>query len=173
MTPMKPTKTPDIETLALLAAIVGQGMSKCPHEAVDYAWKLWEESEQVVEHGYAARALTRGDETFTFGKSWEGRIPKKFPGRLDDFLRLIVKARTPADSTKRLRDFFSEKSATDDMPDPGAAAAARIQKIKDGDKAGGYFTSTMWRSLAVLYEFWWQKQKSNKARVSAKKRRKN
>ena len=35
--------------------------------------------------------------------------PKQFPATLKDFLRLIVKAKTPADCTARLRRFFCER----------------------------------------------------------------
>lgn len=35
--------------------------------------------------------------------------PKIFPGDLDEFLRLIVRAKTPADDTKRFRDFLRWK----------------------------------------------------------------
>ena len=59
-------------------------------EAVDYAWELWEESQEVLQYGNpAVRALRKPD---PIEQHWKqtGRFPKRFPVKLDDFLRLML-----------------------------------------------------------------------------------
>jgi hypothetical protein len=85
-----PMERPDINTLAMLAAIASQGTAKTPAEAVDYAWDLWEESKEVLKYGNpAVRALRKPDPIKEHWKE-QGRFPKRFPVKLDDFLRLML-----------------------------------------------------------------------------------
>jgi len=87
---MKPMAYPDIKTLSMLAAIVSQGTTKTPSEAVHYAWKLWEESKEVLQYGGPfVRDLRKPDPKEQHWKQ-TGRFPKRFPVKLDDFLRLML-----------------------------------------------------------------------------------
>jgi hypothetical protein len=164
-----PMERPDIKTLATLAAIVGQGMNMRPGEAVDYAWELWYESERVLH--YAPTSRTARELWRAFNESKNRPLPKEYPvpGKLKDFLRLTVKAKTPADATKRLRDYFRYEATQEGKTNPEGEAVARIQEIKDADQKGGYFTMRRWRSLNGSYFLWWWQQKRVKARQSASK----
>jgi len=169
---MKPIKAPDTKTLAVLAAIVGLGSKKRPHESVQYAWELWCESESLVRRGEidASWAIERvGDHLPDIKRpEWKDRLPKRFPATLDDFLRLIVKAKTPADSHKRLKDYFHDVCAETGSKDPEGDAVKSIEFIKDLDKKGGRFKRRAWVLEARSYDAWWRSKKSGKARESAK-----
>jgi hypothetical protein len=166
---MPSTSYPSQFELALLAAIVAQGNKK-PLDAMCYAWDLWEEAGAALEYGGPAAASLLKPPDAEIRKHWQakGEAPEKFPATLRDFLRLIVRARTPADSMKRLRDWFRHENATHQAPE----AADRITQIKAADQQGGYFTRfDDWRALAVGYKHWWSGQKSLKASQSAKKKK--
>jgi len=92
------------------------------------------------------------------------------PATLDEFLSKIVKAKTPADGSKRFRDFLCSVCFSDDG-DPLSKAADQIQRIKEADRQAGYFTQTRWEIMGGSYLEWWKNQKSSKARESAKKRK--
>ncbi|MEJ0089042.1 MAG: hypothetical protein WDM80_04715 [Limisphaerales bacterium] len=170
------------EELAKLAAVVSHG--KTPTEAVTYALELCRESMKALNRialeeggvpgfGFNPHSLDATLErirNFESGKT----VPKpdRFPAKLSDFFDRIVKAKTPADNTKRLRDFFCQVSFSDDV-EPESKAAEFIQRIKsDDDNQEGFFTETKWEQMAARYLEWWKKQKSSKARESAKKRKK-
>jgi len=119
---------------------------------------------------------------------WPADLPKpdKFPATLKDFFSLIVKAKTPADCMTRFRQFLREKmqhetDARDahwDVPrnrftnaERDTWAVSQIVAINDGDKKVGYFTQEIWLGMASAYKYWWNNEKSIKARESAKKRK--
>lgn len=169
---MKPITRPTQFELAMLAATVARGEEE-PLATVDYAWKLWCDSGEVLQcDGTATLFLERAVNDPSVRKSWSdaGKMPRKFPATLDDFLRLIVRARTPADSMKRLRDFFRYQQAKN--PDLHRDPVDRIAKMKVRDKEEGYFADfKRWQSGACVYEIWWDSQKSSKASDSASKRK--
>ena len=97
-------------------------------------------------------------------------MPQMFPATLNDFLNLIVRAKTPADSMKRLRDFILYEQA--ENPDLYRDPADIIAEMKAQDQEGGCFANfETWHSLASGYANWWNSQKSRKARESASKRK--
>src|SRR5207249_4659948 len=112
---------------------------------------------------------------------WKKTLPKPdgFPATLNHFLLRIVKAKTPSDAIKRLRDFFraqydafpNARSASECDQQASAFAANMIQKIKDGDKTGGYFTESKWLALGGCYLDWWKSQKSAIAKENVRKRK--
>jgi len=169
---MKPITRPTQFELAMLAATVTRG-EKEPLAAVDYAWNLWCDSGEVLQRdGTAALFLERGVNNPAVRKSWRdaGFMPQQFPATLNDFLRLIVRAKTPADSMKRLRDFYQYEQTK--YPDLYRDPANRIAEMKASDREGGYFADfKSWQSRACVYEIWWNNQKSCKARESASKRK--
>jgi hypothetical protein len=93
------------ETLALIAANVAKGGSLKPAEAVGYAAALYDEAQAKLEHAMKLRGAYARE-----AEAW-GTIPQpeSFPASLDDFLRLVVHAKTPADATKRFRDFLRDR----------------------------------------------------------------
>jgi hypothetical protein len=108
--------------------------------------------------------------------------PKHYPATLKLFLTRIVKAKTPADGMARFRRFLGVKAGRDShwlAGNPITAdereewAISQIQEIKDGDKNGGYFSEDIWLAMGSAYIYWWQDQKSAKARESAKKSKKS
>ena len=164
------------EGLAKLAAAVSNG--KSPAEAVAYALELCSESAQALDRialeevGVTSGGVNPLSTDSTLERlakldDWKRTVPKpeKFPASLGDFLRLVVHAKTTADSTKRLRDFYCQHSFEKDK-DPQARAAAQIQRIKDGDEQGGFFTDTKWEMLGGNYLEWWKHQKSTSASKS-------
>jgi hypothetical protein len=111
---------------------------------------------------------------------WPSGLPKPnhFPATRKDFLAVIIKAKTPADSMARFRRFlgasagrnshwFADKPITVDERE--AWAISQIQAINDGDKKVGYFTVDIWLAMGSAYIYWWQDQKSAKARESVNK----
>jgi len=101
---------PTQETLALMAAIVGRHINKEPALAVDYAFRLWESAgeeliEKLIEKQEEASWLQFCLELDQ--KPYEGiKRPSKWPAPFAHFLELVVRCRTPADGTKRFRDFL-------------------------------------------------------------------
>ncbi|PYJ78630.1 MAG: hypothetical protein DME22_26695, partial [Verrucomicrobia bacterium] len=91
--------------LALIAANVARGGSLKPREAIAYAAELYDEACARLEHAMKLQdAYTREASMFA-----DIPHPEKFPASFDDFLRLIVRAKTPADATKRFRDFLRDR----------------------------------------------------------------
>jgi len=171
------------EGLANLAAAVSHG--KSPAKAVAYALELCRESVKALnrialeEVGVTTDGVNLLSHDSTMERlakieNWKKIVPKpdKFPATLDDFFRLVVKAKTTADSMKRLRDFYRQSSFEKDK-DPQSRAANQIQHIKDGDDLGGFFTETKWELLAGNYLEWWKRKKSTVASISARQRKKN
>jgi hypothetical protein len=191
---MKLTRPPDYTELARLAAAVSHGRK--PAKAVAYALQLWQESQDaservaVEEFGITVSGLPDIDFNLTMNRlnvlgawqevwqRWEKTVPKpdRFPAKLDAFLHLIVKAKTP-DCDKRFRDFMRDlRSEAGSLPNGKEAAdvdslvSSDLQKIKNADKREGYFTERRWLVTAVRYLEWWKVQKSKKARESARNR---
>lgn len=104
--------------------------------------------------------------------------PKCFPATLKHFLGLVVKAKTPADSTARLRQFLTARGeqnshwVTPQKPqaERAAWAAAVLAEIKAQDAKGGHFTELLWLQMGSEYLRWWKCQKSISAQKSAKSR---
>lgn len=107
----------------------------------------------------------------------EGKPSQEPYATLDDFLKKIVKARTPADSMKQFRDFaewyapqmckprLSENRKELEMPlDPTYTAE---QLLKDLKKVG-FKSEISWNRFKEQYQHWWKHQKSLK-RASAGK----
>jgi hypothetical protein len=170
------------EELAKLAAAVSHG--KKPAKAVAYALELCRESVRALDRiardeggvpglGFNPFSTDATLERLEKLESWKKAVPKPetLPATLDDFFDKIVKAKTPADNYKRLRDFFCQVTFASDN-DPQSKAVEVIQRIKDRDKQTGFFTQTIWEIMGGRYLEWWKNQKSSKARESAKKRKK-
>src|SRR5437016_1872330 len=96
---------PSPETLALIGANVARGGSLKAREAVTYAAELYDEACARLEHA------TKLQDAYSREAAMFAGIPhpEKFPAPFDDFLRLIVRAKTPADATKRFRDFLRDR----------------------------------------------------------------
>lgn len=152
---------------------------KNPTKAVEHALGVWHEAGKILaakEHALVRQGVAHVP------------LPKKgFPATLADFLRVVVGAKTPADATKRLRDFYRETlcdHTTSPLPhkpysaedhdrdggptvDPEQWAATAIQ----GWKECGFRTEHEWLELAQHYLTWWTDQVSKKNSTSAKQRR--
>jgi len=170
------------EELAKLAAAVSPG--KSPAEAVAYAVELCRESVEAVNRIALEEGAPPGLGFYPFItdstvdriqklENWKkiAPMPEALPATIADFFDLIVKAKTPSDCTKRMRDFFSQVYFGNDN-DPQSRAAAQIQRIKQGDQQGGYFTQTRWEIMGGCYCEWWKGEKSRKAGQSARQRKK-
>jgi hypothetical protein len=111
-------------------------------------------------------------------KALRPSVARKISGNAQSFFRLIVNAKTPADSMSRLRQFLREKMRHEARPrdahwdiprkqftedERDAWATSQIQAINNGDKNGGYFTKEIWLGMGSAYRYWWAKQKSIKA----------
>ena len=92
---------PSPETLAMIAAALAKGLTEKPATAIQYASDLYDAACARLE--MKSRYLTaRKNEIEAMS---DIPRPKKFPATLNEFLSLIVSARTPADSMKRFRDY--------------------------------------------------------------------
>jgi hypothetical protein len=101
--PQHPARaTPTPETLAMIAATLGKGATEQPATAIGYATKLYDAACEHLESKarYSTAKQAEVDSMATIPQPENG-----FPALFADFLRLIVKAKTPADSTKRFRDY--------------------------------------------------------------------
>lgn len=76
-----------------LAMIAAATQRKNPADAVQHALALWQESGNALE-------------AFKWREFGAIPLPAKFPATLQDFHRLIVKGKTPADKEKSFRDFL-------------------------------------------------------------------
>jgi len=93
------------ETLALIAANVASGTNLKPAEAVGYAAALYDEARAKLE-----QAMKLGAAYVREAEAWAAiQHPENFPAPLDDFLRLIVHAKTPALGKKRYCDFLRDR----------------------------------------------------------------
>lgn len=105
---------PTQEMLALMAATVRRDNHVEPALAVDYAFRLWESAgEKLIEKQQAASWLQSCLELEQ--EDYEGiQHPSKWPARFAHFLKLVVRAKTPADDTKRFRDFLRSRLAPEE-----------------------------------------------------------
>jgi hypothetical protein len=87
---MPPRERLDIKTLSMLAAVASQGTAKTPSEAVAYAWDLWEASKDVLQYGSPVVLLLRKPDPIEQHWKEAGCFPKRFPVKLDEFLRLML-----------------------------------------------------------------------------------
>jgi hypothetical protein len=174
---------PSREQLAMIAASTQR---KNPADAVKHALEIWREADKILRDERAAQTQ----------RPFAGiPLPPKFPATLRDFLRLIVNARTPADSIKRFRDFqrqqnrnwlYSQKSERQEVEMQGRTGTQKIapptlgpedEELIERRTAADIesmqtepFKKMKWLRLALLYNGWWRAVKSNKAKISAKKR---
>jgi hypothetical protein len=192
---------PSPASLASIAAVISKGNSLLPSAAVDYAFDLYRESCARLE-----RAMDEQQARDSAGKAAAVPLPTSFPARLDDFLRLIVKGKTPADSACRFREFLRHRAKRDYSPhdektrthqsdsewEEDLAHSRReaalhqerlarlgkegIEKRIDDEACGalkkfrrkGFKSADSWISLAQDFLGWWKRQRSEKARASAK-----
>ena len=137
-------------------------------------------------------------------------MPNLFPAEKEDFVRLVIRAKTPADGMKRFREFLKgyvqrlhygsdpeptrsngetpsefherreiyrekEQRRQHDLEQIGAEEIQRrIQETVERqlakyDRDG--IGQMHWESLAKEYACWWQSQRSEKARKSAKQKK--
>jgi hypothetical protein len=140
---------PTADTLALIAANVSKGIDLEPRLAVDYALKLWKNAREKLAGEIKERApVSNVDENIQ--KSDGGCLPPTFPATFDAFLRLVVNGKTPADSTKRFRDFLRHNPAAADEADK------RMAKLKDE----GFRDVESWQVTALEYRDWWESHES-------------
>jgi hypothetical protein len=164
--------------LAQLAALVSQG--KTAVDAVAYALELWRESIAALSRTWEEVGIYSYD--ISIAKFLRDALevpiknlpkPDRFPATLDDFLRLIVRGKTPADSTKRMRDYLESRIGYKPGKPTGefTKGAFTLASIKDADNAGGFFTPDLWRLIGTGYMVWWKRHKSDAARAAARKRK--
>jgi hypothetical protein len=184
--------------ITLLAAIVSIGTERSAADAVAYAYELWTESEKHFSGVEAARKLDfalKLDILYDSGdplkrdrdlNRWRDTMPKPnvFPARLGNLFHLVIKAKTPADCTKRLRDFFRYRyvqyaqggwgdTALWGSQNADTETAGWIAILKAGDESGGCFaTERQWTITAGSYADWWKAQKREKARLAVSQRKK-
>lgn len=165
-------KLPTPETLALIAAAASAGREMTPEtaeEASDYAIFLWLMATERLnltlrvrrskENGWHKHASHTD-----IAKALGIQIPEEPFPTFDDFLRLVVKTRTPADAEKRLRDFFRAELKRELGQEDETAALARLGKYRDK----GTFDGTTWLLWAIEYRTWWNERRANTNRENAK-----
>jgi len=92
------TQNESIPTREQLAMIAAATLRPNPTEAVQHALALWRESGNALE-------------AFKWREFGSIPMPENFPATLEDFHRLIVKGKTPADREKSFRDFLKWQTA--------------------------------------------------------------
>lgn len=174
---------PTPETLAMIAATGIRDPNESAMIAVDRAYGLWSASCEKLQVAEGTQAYYDQAAKFTEGIP----RPATFPATLAEFLALVVNAKTPADSTKRFRDFLRYRALRSCQHDRSVKAArddkarkAQVEKLmaEYGErevsqrfaqyKADGIQFETSWDFIAQDYQSWWQGEKSAKARKSAR-----
>lgn len=101
-------KLPSPETLAQIAATLVAG-GQSPDVAAKNALRLWQETCRILDPAHDAELAKVETIVRDTIKKQLDELPAQWPAKLDDFLRLVVHAKTPADATKRFRDFLRER----------------------------------------------------------------
>ena len=179
--------------------------------AVENAFDLWQKASRKLNPAYQALLAkvnatvkaTLDDAVSEALKKEQGDLPARWPATRDDFLKLVVQAKTPADAAKRFRDFLGDRErqsfvpqrfvSGEDTPEAKAEFEERKQKqeaelnrfLKEHlshfeDKAVARMEKygqrgidrSEWPTLRGEYLQWWADRKSDKARASAKEKRK-
>ena len=172
----KHPESPSPENLALIAALVARGEAKRPARAVAEALELYYEACTVIDW------KTRLQAAYAREAEAETSVPQpaKFPAPLEDFLRLIVKAKTPADGTKRFRDFLRDRCkrfcvnvSTDERQKIGQQRLENqvAEQLKEYQRRS-FPNRQTWYLLTKEYLIWWAEQKRKKAQAAARKRKK-
>lgn len=171
----------DLPSRKLLALLAALSRSKSAATAVKQGLAIWNEAGKALDSLAADRKKRFRDAIFK-----DVPLPKKFPATLRSFLTLVVNARTEADATKRLRDFYQHTKHTIVLPlkksdavNDGSEMPAR--KNHDASDWGvnaigalkerGFPTKTDWVELAFPYLDWWKEHRSGTARESANARK--
>jgi hypothetical protein len=99
------TATPAPETLAMIAATLAKGGTEQPATAVEYAVKLYEAACGKLQSKIRLSAAYKAEAE----KMASIPRPKQFPAVFDDFLRLIVRAKTLEEGAGRFRDYYRDQ----------------------------------------------------------------
>jgi len=151
---------PSVEVLASIAAVVAKGTHAEPGLAVDCAFRLWKSARARLREEIQEAADDAMYEKLQ-AESWDKIAQlREYPGTFAQFLKLVVKAKTPADSTKRFREYLRDSLSEDE-------AVRRIGELK----RVGFRDWTAWLYEAECYLHWWAGQRSELARAAAKKRK--
>jgi hypothetical protein len=189
-----PPPSPSPETLAMIAATLARGGVDNPATSIANAAALYDEARAHLElrdRNLAARQA-KAEERAALPH------PKQLPPTFDDILKLIVCAKTPADGTKRFRDYLRAElegylSSNRTKPYPTwaqPAAKARLERMilskDDGEQlrlaideqvAHGIethkygITEDAWYQLVKNYGNWWHSHKSGSARAAARSKK--
>lgn len=181
---------PSPETLALIASNLSKAAPDSPGATIDCAFELWRQACLKIQSESEAQQVRDG----LTEVNADIPMPDRFPASADDFFRLIIRsAKTPADATKRFRDFVRYRVQRFYTPEEGAEltldsasrkkSAERIQNQIESDVAnlmakykktveegGGIRSESAWRSISREYKIWWKGQLSAKRTAAAKKR---
>jgi len=175
---------PSCEQLAVIAASTHR---KNPADAVRHGIAIWREADKVLKETAEAKAQRDFADI---------PLPRKFPAKFRDFLGLVIRAKTPADSEKRLRDFYRDEHTrhltggkperlNQPLTDWDAEKKKHVVRRPDdtkivedhaaaqigGWKTGGFNTKEQWLRLAKRYLNWWRSIKSSKAQDAANRRK--
>lgn len=164
---------PNPETLALIAAnTVKLDGRKTPREVVEHAYSLLVEARELIGR---QRKMREDSERWKI----ERRVfpqPRKFPATLDDFLRIIVRGRSRAESEKRFREFlefsiyFERKSLSDAGEKIKSSLKSDVEYAYQRTKREGWDCFTAWWQSVNEYRKYWQSHLSYQARASAKRK---
>jgi hypothetical protein len=144
--------------LAMIAAATGRQHHR---EAVEWGLAIWEE---------AGRTLMEMKESSRIP------MPRQFPARFKEFLRLVTKGKTDADRTASVRAMLIDEVAgplrvagklrDDDQEVVLGAAANGIKTFEHY----GFANAAQWLDLARRYRSWWPRQLTEQRRKAAKSR---
>ncbi len=155
------------DALAMLAAVSVRGTKVPARDAVCYAYELWSEARALLSpdnryrHELARHGVVTSSQRFD-DVTQGAPMPGKFPANFDDFLRLVVKARTRDDGVKRFRDFAKAELKRQGQNEDGYDVIMARQKKTAYDQL-------TWKLEARAYLAWWKSQKSQQAKNSAAK----
>jgi hypothetical protein len=140
---------PDASTLAGLAAQAGVS----PEQAL----KLWLGSQRLLKREEAARNRIKE------ARARQDSIPQpgQWPASLDDFYRIIVRAKDRTESQPRFKRYLRTSSEN--------AESSFL-----GFKEVGFTARTVWNAHAAAYRTWWEQKKhaprQGTGRVGAEKK---
>jgi len=136
---------PDASTLASLAAQA----KVSPEQAL----KLWLGSQRLLKREEAARNRIKE------ARARQDSIPQpgQWPASLDDFYRIIVRAKDRTESQPRFKRYLRTSSKN--------AESAFL-----GFKEAGFTSRAVWNAHAAAYKTWWEQAKQKKAVVKARRK---
>ncbi|MBM3882917.1 MAG: hypothetical protein FJ387_24870 [Verrucomicrobia bacterium] len=171
---MKPHQ-PSVECLAQLAAILSTGAQLSPTEAVERACEIWHVAREKLSDKSRALIMNWVRAMAPQTQIRQLSAPRAFPATFEEFLKIVVRAKTPADATKRFRDFLKDRVAESYEASAHSPAPTSIEmdnealNLLEQLRRGGFSKNEFWDFLSRDYRAWWSERRSKQWSLAGQK----